>query len=144
LVVMDYKTSSKQPSGQVALEKGKGLQLASYALALRERENQEVVSAQYVVLSPDKINRNYGVLFKKWNQGKASDSVEFPLSFVRSNNSSLFDSDPEALWKSFDGKITGLIRTARETGFHAVPADPQDCKSCRYSGVCGRERAVVP
>ncbi len=144
LVVLDYKTSSKQPSGQIALEKGKGLQLASYALALRERENQEVVSAQYVILSSEKINRSYGILFKKWNQGKASDSVEFPLSFVRSNNTSLFDSEPETLWKSFDSKITGLLKTARESGFRAEPADPQDCKSCRYSGVCGRERAVLP
>ncbi|MBU6154452.1 MAG: PD-(D/E)XK nuclease family protein [Bdellovibrionales bacterium] len=144
LVVLDYKTSAKQPSGQVSLEKGKGLQLASYALALRDQENQEVVSAQYVVLSPEKINRNYGVLFKKWNQGKASDSVEFPLSFVKSNHTSLFDAEPDELWKAFDSKITGLIRKAQESGFRAEPADPQDCKSCRYSGVCGRERAVLP
>jgi len=143
LVIMDYKTGSKQPSGQASLETGKGLQLASYALALRERENQEVVSARYVILSTDKINRNYGVLFKKWNQGKAADSVEFPLSFVKSNHTSLFNEEPETLWKAFDEKITGLIRTAKASGFRAEPADPQDCKSCRYSGLCGRERGVL-
>jgi RecB family exonuclease len=144
LVVMDYKTSTRQPSGRLTLEKGKGLQLACYALALRERENQEVVSARYVVLGPGKINRNYGILFKKWNQGKVSDSVEFPLSFVRSNHNSLFDLEPEQVWKELDRKVTGLLKTAKESGFRAEPADPEECKSCRYSGVCGRERAVVP
>lgn len=144
LVLMDYKTSSRQPGGHESLESGKGLQLAAYALALSEAENQQVVSAQYVVLAPEKVNRNYGVLFKKWNQGKASDAVNDPLSFVRSNNSSLFSEEPEVVWKAFDAKVTGLIRSAVEQGFRAEPADPADCDYCRYSGVCGRGRIVLP
>jgi hypothetical protein len=141
---MDYKTSSRQPGGHESLESGKGLQLAAYALALSEAENQQVVSAQYVILAPEKVNRNYGVLFKKWNQGKASDAVNDPVSFVRSNNSSLFSEEPEAVWKAFDDKVTGLIRSAVEQGFRAKPADPADCDYCRYSGVCGRGRIVLP
>jgi RecB family exonuclease len=143
LVLMDYKTSSRQAGGQEALESGKGLQLAAYALALQEAEKQPVVSAQYVVLSPEKINRNYGVLFQKWNKGKAADEVAFPLSFVRSNNSSLFHEDPEAVWNAFDSKILSLIRRALDQGFQAAPADPADCDFCRYSGVCGRGRLVL-
>lgn len=143
LVLMDYKTSSRQAGGQESLETGKGLQLAAYALALQEVENQPVVSAQYVILSPEKINRNYGVLFQQWNKGRAADSVEHPLSFVRSNNSSLFQGDPETIWAAFDSRITGLIRQAVEQGFQAAPADPGDCDYCRYSGVCGRGRLVL-
>jgi RecB family exonuclease len=143
LVLMDYKTSARQPGGQESLNTGKGLQLAAYALALAEQENQPVVSAQYVVLSPEKAQRNQGVLFKAWNKGKASDVVEFPLSFARSNSTSLFTEDPDAVWRAFDSKITGLIRNALDQGFRAAPADPSDCDFCRYSGVCGRGRIVL-
>lgn len=143
LVVLDYKTSARQPGGQESLTTGKGLQLAAYALALTEQGNQPVISAQYVTLTPEKTQRNHGVLFKKWNKGKASDGVDFPLSFARSNSTSLFSEDPDAVWSAFDAKITGLLRSAVEQGFRAAPADPSDCDFCRYSGVCGRGRIVL-
>jgi hypothetical protein len=144
LVVFDYKTGAKLPSGQSTLEKGKGLQLPAYALALRDQENQDVVSAQYIQMNPDKINRNYGILFKKWNKGKAADEVEFPLSFVKSNHTSLFSEEPEMIWKAFDEKISSLLKKVKEGEFMAAPADEADCNRCRYSGVCGRGRAVLP
>ena len=143
LVVLDYKTSAKQASGQASLETGKGLQLAAYALALKDQTGEEVVSAHYVLLSKEKINRNYGVLFKKWNKGKAADAVEFPLSFVKSGHSSLFLEEPERIWKAFDQKVRDLLRSTQDRGFEAKPADEADCEFCRYSGVCGRKRAVI-
>jgi RecB family exonuclease len=143
LVVMDYKTGSKQTAGQDALESGKGLQLAAYALALRDQTGEEVISAQYVVLSKEKINRNYGVLFGRWNKGKAADRVEFPVSSVKANHASLFSDDPESIWNAFDLKIRDLLKKATEHGFHASPADESDCERCRYSGVCGRKRSML-
>lgn len=143
LVLIDYKTGSRQTAGQKSLETGKGLQLAAYALALRDRTGEAVVSAQYVVLSKDKINRNYGILFQGLNKGKASDKVEFPVSFVKSNHASLFTGDPETVWRAFDDKVRHLLVKAREHGFEARPADEADCEFCRYSGVCGRKRAVL-
>jgi RecB family exonuclease len=143
VVVLDYKTSSKQASGQASLETGKGLQLAAYALALKDQTREEVVSAHYVVLSKDKINRNYGVLFKKWNKGKAADQVEFPVSFVKSGHSSLFVEEPETVWQAFDKKVRELLDSAQRRGFEAKPAEESDCDFCRYSGVCGRKRAVI-
>jgi len=143
LVVLDYKTSSKQASGQSSLETGKGLQLAAYALALKDQTGEEVVSAHYVVLSKEKINRNYGVLFKKWNKGKAADLVEYPVSFVKSGHSSLFLEEPESVWQAFDKKVRDLLNATQVLGFEAKPADELDCEFCRYSGVCGRKRAVI-
>ncbi|NDG83465.1 MAG: PD-(D/E)XK nuclease family protein [Proteobacteria bacterium] len=143
LVVLDYKTSSSQTPGQRSLETGKGLQLAAYALALQDQTGNPVVSAQYVVLSKDRINRNYGVLFRNWNKGKASDPVEFPVSSVKSNHASLFAAEPETVWRAFDEKVKGLLKKAVEHGFEAKPADESDCGFCRYSGVCGRKRAVL-
>jgi len=142
-VVLDYKTSSKQASGQSSLETGKGLQLAAYALALKDQTGEEVVSAHYVVLSKEKINRNYGVLFKKWNKGKAADLVEYPVSFVKSGHSSLFLEEPESVWQAFDKKVRDLLNATQVLGFEAKPADELDCEFCRYSGVCGRKRAVI-
>ena len=143
LVLLDYKTGSKLPSGQATITTGKGLQLPAYSLALKDAENQEVVSAFYVKLSPDAVNRNSGILFKRWNRGKAADTVEFPLSFLRAGHSSLFPEEPEAVWKEFEKKISGLLETLEKGEFPAAPADPKDCEICRYYGVCGRGRAVI-
>ena len=143
LVLIDYKTGGAVPSGTQTLEKGKGLQLPAYALALRERKNQEVVSAQYLQLNTEKTNRNIGFLFQKWNQGKKSDQVEFPLSTARGNSGSLLQAEPESVWGNLDQKIKSLIKTVEKGEFRADPADPQDCTRCRYSNVCGRGRAVL-
>ena len=143
IVLMDYKTSSVLPSAALTLETGKGLQLPAYALALKEKLNQEVVSAQYIQLSPLKTNRNVGFLFSRWNKGKKADLVEFPLSTARGNSGSLVQREPEDVWNELDQKIVSLLEKVRQGQFKAEPADPLDCARCRYALVCGRKRAVL-
>jgi RecB family exonuclease len=143
LVLMDYKTGSSLPSATQTRQTGKGLQLPAYALALRESKGREVISAQYLQIRPRKTQRNLGFLFQRWNKGKKADEVAFPLSTARSNSGSLIPDDPEALWAEMEGRIGDLIARLRAGEFPARPADPEDCQRCRYSGVCGRERAVI-
>jgi hypothetical protein len=141
LVVFDYKTGSVLPSGTQTREKGKGLQLPGYALALKDEHAQEVVGAQYIQLLPKKTQRNSGFLFSKWNKGKKADEVEFPLSTATARSSSLIQADPEQVWKELDQKILSLIEQAKRGNFDPKPADPKDCDRCRYSAICGKIRA---
>ena len=140
LVLMDYKTGSVLPSGTVTREKGKGLQLPAYALALKDERNQEVVGAQYIQLLPKKTQRNSGFLFARWNKGKKADVVEFPLSTATARSGSLIPAEPEEVWKHLDQKIGSLLEQAKHGNFEAKPADPKDCASCRYQLICGNLR----
>ena len=140
LIVIDYKTSSLLPSGRKTLEKGMGLQLPIYALAIKERLNQEVVAAQYLHLTPHKVNRNIGVLFQQWNQSKVTVPIEFAITHARSNSQSLFEESPEELWNQFDERISSLIFQLKQGYFSAKPADPEECSHCRYILVCGKLR----
>ncbi len=143
IVLMDYKTSSVLPNAAQTIESGKGLQLPAYALALKQKLNQEVVSAQYIQLAPLKTNRNVGILFGRWNKGKKSDLVEFPLSTARSNSLSLVQKEPDELWAELDQKIISLLEKVKLGQFKAEPADPADCARCRYALVCGRKRGML-
>jgi RecB family exonuclease len=140
LVLMDYKTSSVVPSGRDTIEKGMGLQLPLYALALKEKLNQEVVAAQYLQMSPDKVGRNSGILFTQFNQSKKTDAVANPITNARSNSLSLFQETPDVVWARVDAKISELIAKAKAGQFTANPAKPADCARCRYQLVCGRLR----
>jgi hypothetical protein len=143
LVLMDYKTSSALPNGKEIFEKGLGLQLPVYALALKEQLNQEVVAAQYIHLTAQATKRNTGILFKKWNKSKAADPVEFPVTNARSNSHSIMEGEPAEVWNSFDQKVVQLIEKIRKGYFDAEPADPADCQTCRYQLVCGKLRGGV-
>jgi len=140
LVLMDYKTGSSVPNGKETLEKGLGLQLPLYALALKEKSNQEVVAAQYLKLNPNEVNRNAGILFSRYNRARKSDPVEHPITTARSNVASLFSEAPDEIWSQVDQKISELIDRAKEGHFTANPAKPADCERCRYQLVCGRLR----
>ena len=141
LVLMDYKTGSSVPNGKETLEKGVGLQLPLYALALKEKSNQEVVAAQYLKLNPNEVNRNAGILFTRYNRSRKSDAVEHAITTARSNVASLFAEAPDEIWSRVDQKISELIARAKEGHFTANPAKPADCDRCRYLLVCGRLRA---
>ena len=143
LVLMDYKTGGSLPNASQTLMSGKGLQLPAYALALRELHGREVISAQYVQITPRKTNRNLGFLFERWNKSKKSDPAPFPVSTARSISGSLVRAEPGEVWSEMDRKVTTLIEGLKAGDFSARPADPEDCKRCRYSGVCGRDRAVL-
>ncbi len=143
LVLMDYKTGSSLPNATQTLGSGKGLQLPAYALALREVHGREVISAQYIQITPRKTNRNLGFLFERWNKSKKADPVAFPVSTARSISGSLVRAEPAEVWAEMDRKVTTLIERLKSGDFSAQPADPEDCKRCRYSGVCGRDRAVL-
>jgi RecB family exonuclease len=143
LVLMDYKTGSSLPNATQTLSSGKGLQLPAYALALREAHGREVISAQYVQITPRKTNRNLGFLFERWNKSKKADPVPFPVSTARSVSGSLVRAEPSEIWAEMDRKVMALIERLKSGDFSARPADPEDCKRCRYSGVCGRDRAVL-
>ena len=140
LVVMDYKTGSKRIDGHKILEEGKGLQLGLYSLAVREIFKKEVVSAQYVYLDSQKINRNYGFLFSRWNKGKKADEVDMPISTVKSNSHSLFPEEPSEIWPLLQKKVESISEQILAGKFHAIPADIKDCAQCRFEGVCGESR----
>ena len=140
LILIDYKTGTKLSSGADTLEKGTGMQLPVYAMAVQESFNQPVIAAQYLQLSPTKVNRNLGILFSQWNRSKKSDPVTHPITTARSNNKSVFTEDPEALWKKLDHNIVELISLAKKGEFSPRPADPKECTHCRYQLVCGRLR----
>jgi ATP-dependent helicase/DNAse subunit B len=140
LVVMDYKTGGGHSTGRETLESGKDLQLGLYALAAREIFQTEVVTAQYIHLDAQKINRNSGFLFSRWNKGKKTDPVERAISTARSNSNSLFTEEPEALWPALKLKVEALTESILAGKFPALPADPLDCARCRFHGVCGETR----
>jgi hypothetical protein len=140
IVLFDYKTNSVLPNGTLTRETGKGLQLPAYALALKDQHAQEVVGAQYVQLLAKETPRNSGFLFAKWNKGKKADVVEFPLSTARSNSKSLMTDEPADVWREMDAKIGSLIARAKLGNFDPKPADPKDCKLCRYRLLCGKLR----
>ena len=142
LVVFDYKTGGSLPSGTMTRERGKGLQLPAYALALSDQHAQEVVGAQYIQLLPKKTMRNAGLLFARWNKGKKADEVEYPLSTVTARSSSLIFAEPEVVWKELDRKIESLIAQVRRGDFKPEPADPKDCDRCRYRAICGKTRGL--
>ena len=146
IIVIDYKTGSSLPGGSLTLEKGKGLQLPAYALALKDQDDQddqEVIGAHYVQLLPKKTMRNTGLIFSKWNKGKKSDAVEFPITTVTSRSSSLIEKPPETVWMQLDQKIENLILQAKQGNFTARPADPNDCTRCRYQVLCGKLRESI-
>jgi RecB family exonuclease len=143
LILIDYKTGGSLPNAAVTRRSGKGLQLPAYALALQESKGEPVISAQYLELREGKTNRNLGFLFKRWNKGKKADEVEFPISTARSVSGSLVLEEPEEVWKELDRRIVELIGKLKAGEFDARPAEPKDCERCRYSGVCGRARAVL-
>jgi hypothetical protein len=140
IVLFDYKTNSVLPNGGLTRETGKGLQLPAYVLALKDQHAQEVVGAQYVQLLAKETPRNSGFLFAKWNKGKKADVVEFPLSTARSNSKSLMADEPADVWREMDAKIGSLIMRAKLGNFDPKPADPKDCKLCRYRLLCGKPR----
>lgn len=142
IVLFDYKTGSSLPSGTLTLEKGKGLQLPAYALALEDAHAQAVVGAQYIQLLPRKTQRNSGFLFSRWNKGKKADVVEFPLSTATARSGSLIQAEPDVVWKKLDQKIGDLIALAKAGRFDPTPADPKDCERCRYGIICGKIRGL--
>ncbi len=140
LILIDYKTSSSLPTGKETVEKGLGLQLAIYSLALKDKFNQEVVAAQYLQLTQQKINRNVGVLFQKWNQSKPTQPVPYGITNASSRSQSVFTEEPDVIWARVDEKITSLIIKLKQGNFSAKPADPDECTRCRYVLVCGKKR----
>jgi hypothetical protein len=140
LVVIDYKTSQQIADGLKSLDRGKDLQLGLYAIAVRDLFQQEVISAQYVRLDENKVNRNAGFLFSKWNKGKKADQVESPVSTARSDSGSLFQESPEEIWKMLRKKVDALAEDLRAGKFSPNPADPAGCAQCRYRDVCGESR----
>jgi len=140
LVLMDYKTSASLPTGKETLEKGMGLQLPIYAFALKEKLNQEVVTAQYLHLTQHKVNRNIGILFQRWNQSKISDPVKHAVTNARSTSQSILTEEPDVIWAKLDAKVKLILDQLKRGDFSANPADPTDCKTCRYSLVCGKKR----
>ena len=140
LVVMDYKTGGGHSDGHKTLETGKDLQLGLYALAVRAVFQKEVVTAQYIHLDSQKINRNSGFLFSAWNKGKKSDEVERPISTARSNSNSLFLEEPSQVWLALQSKVEEFSAAILAGKFPAKPADPMDCARCRFQGVCGENR----
>jgi RecB family exonuclease len=140
LVVMDYKTGGGSIDGTKAIEIGKNLQLGLYALAVKKLMGEEVITAQYVRIDEDGVNRNSGFLFSRWNKGKKADPVEKPLSTARSNSKSLFQAEPEEIWKKVESRVDALADSIRAGDYSARPADPKDCAECRYQTVCGQSR----
>jgi len=140
LIVMDYKTGTGHSSGRDTLETGKDLQLGLYALAAREVFQSEVITAQYIHLDAQKINRNSGFLFGAWNKGKKSDEVARPISSARSNSNSLFPDEPASIWPALQLRVEGIAQSILAGNFPAKPADPLDCARCRFRGVCGETR----
>ena len=140
LVVVDYKTGSSHSGGHKSLETGKDLQLGLYALAAREIFQKEVITAQYIHLDSNKINRNSGFLFSSWNKGKKSDEVERAVSTARSNSNSLFLEEPPQIWSELRLKVDSIAASILAGKFPASPTDPLDCAHCRFQGVCGENR----
>ena len=101
---------------------------------------KEVVTAQYIHLDSQKINRNSGFLFSAWNKGKKSDEVERPISTARSNSNSLFLEEPSQVWLALQSKVEEFSAAILAGKFPAKPADPMDCARCRFQGVCGENR----
>ncbi len=133
LIVIDYKTQSQLTPGQDILEKGKSVQLALYGLALKERFNQEVVGAQYIKLSQKEVNRNQGILFKKWNGAK----VDHAITAASPRNRAVIDLEPDQVWEQLRIKVIEKVNQLKTADFSPTPVDPKDCTSCRYQLSCG-------
>src|SRR5690606_19600278 len=92
LFVIDYKTSSSQPSGKDMIESGYRLQLPYYALAAMARYGKPVYGVQFVELTR-KGARSKGVFLKRFN-GKKEGCLTHTRAYT-----SIFDvEDPAELW----------------------------------------------
>ncbi|MCC7442741.1 MAG: PD-(D/E)XK nuclease family protein [Bdellovibrionales bacterium] len=134
LFVIDYKTSSAQPSGKDMLELGYRLQLPFYALAARGRWARPVAGAQFVELTRAG-GRTKGVFLKRLNGKDAG-----KLTNTRARNSLFDETDPDALWSLARTRIEEHVARLREGRFEADPKKPGDCASCRSADLCGRLR----
>jgi len=150
LLVLDYKTSASNPTGNRILELGTRLQLPFYGLAARERWGAEVLGTQFVVLNRDH-DRSRGLFFeagvdsstsrKKNNESQQEAEKPFRLS---SRNGSILRIDLQEGWSVLRGWVD---RTAQSyiTGNHdPIPRDPSECENCRFAVLCGFDRAGGP
>ncbi|HTL12158.1 MAG TPA: PD-(D/E)XK nuclease family protein [Bdellovibrionota bacterium] len=137
LFVMDYKTSSSQPSGSDMLEQGYRLQLPFYALAARGAYTRPVAGVQFVELTRTG-GRTRGIFLKRLN-GKGPGT----LTDTRAKKS-LFDvADPDELWSRARDQVEAHVARYRALDFEAKPKKGDaDCRLCRSSDLCGRRRVV--
>jgi RecB family exonuclease len=142
LILIDYKTGQSVPSAEVTQEKGIGLQLPLYSLAVEKLGNQPVIGAQYIRLKEDETNRNAGFMFQKWNKGKKADEVDYPISTLRAKHKSLVLEMPDEVWPKVEAQINRLITQMKSGKFAPTPSEPKDCERCRYALTCGRRRTL--
>jgi hypothetical protein len=150
LLVLDYKTSAVNPTGNRILEVGTRLQLPFYGLAARERWGAEVLGAQFVVLNRDH-DRSRGLFFEAGVDSSSSrkknpepqQEAEKPFR-LSSRNNSILRIDLHEGWSVLRSWVD---RTAQSyiTGSHdPVPRDPSECEHCRFAVLCGFDRAGGP
>jgi len=135
LFVIDYKSGRQDLRGADVREQGYRLQLPFYAIAAQHVFKKPVLGVQFIELTRE-ARRSVG-LFPKALNGKQAGA----LTQVRSNNPSLFDSDPGELWESMEERIRERVALFLGGHYSATPVmGEKECERCRARGVCGRER----
>jgi hypothetical protein len=132
--LIDYKTAAQNFGAREMVEQGYGLQLAIYALGLRNALQREVIGAQFVELSK-KVTRSRGLLFEKWN-GKEPGK----LHQSRAKNH-LRPEEPAEIWEHLERELNRQVEAFRRGHVRTAPKLAQkDCPSCAQRDVCGRRR----
>ncbi len=136
LVVLDYKTqsTSQLSNARTLLDHGQGLQLGLYGLATQKKYQATVIGAHFISLNKS-VNRNYGVIFSRWNGSKTPGS----LTLARKGNS-LIEESPEVVWEKVEDWVRIASQKLKNADFSAHPANETECTTCRYRLACGQSR----
>jgi RecB family exonuclease len=137
LFILDYKTSSKSPKGTDMLEDGYRLQLPFYAIAAQKKFGKSALGFQFIQFDK-KGTRSSGLFFKSHN-GKELGK----LTATTANSKSLMNLDRDDVWKRFEEHIQRQGSSFINGHFKAMPnvkMRDEECKSCRYSDLCGFRR----
>lgn len=131
LFLLDYKSSSKLPTGRDIRQSGYRLQLPFYALAARKTFGKEVHGFQFVHLGKQG-DRKQGLFPARLNGKKPG-----CLTQVGGTSGSLYKEDPEVIWAEIESKIEEALSKLKSGVYDAIPIKKDECKSCRTAKICG-------
>jgi ATP-dependent helicase/DNAse subunit B len=137
LVLIDYKSSTDNPSAQEMMNEGYRLQLPFYALAAQKHFKIEPRALQFIAFDKkgtrtkglffrEDISLEEGSLIRKKPHARSASEVTLP---------------PDEVWATLRQRIQEAVQAMEKGDFSLRPKYPkEECPRCRMRDACGERR----